>query len=433
MLFLGFSAGLPMLLVAGTLMAWLKDSGIELATIGFLSWVGMAHSVKILLAPIVDRISLPFLTKKLGRRRSWMLFSQLSIFFALLGMASTEPKEGLLIIAICAVLTGTASAVQDIAIDAYRIEAAEKEFQAAMAASYVLGYRIAILVSGAGALHFAQMDSWASSYYMMARFAWVGIVTTLIIKEPESSKEVRLIFLGGKDKVPNSVKIKFFLEEAILAPFLDFWNRYGKQALLILVFISIFKISDIFMGVMANPFYLDIGFTKEQIANVTAVFGMAMTLLGAGFGGILVARFGIGRMLLFSAFFIPLTNLAFSLLALIGPDIRFLFLTIIADNIASGMAASVFIAYLSSLTSKAYTATQYALFSSLMMLPGQFLAGFTGTLAAKIGWVKFFILASCVGIPTILLAFCVLVYVNPDKPSSLDKGQNEKDSSDEIA
>lgn len=423
MLFLGFSAGLPLLLVGGTFTAWLRDLGIELAAIGFLSWVGMAHSIKVLWAPVIDRAPVPLLTRWLGRRRSWMLLAQVVIAIALLGMALTDPRDHLGLIALWAILAAFGSATQDVAMDAYRVEAEARHRQAAMAATYVTGYRVAILAAGAGALHLAALDGWTLAYVTMALLMGVGVVTTLIIAEPEV--EVNQTTVQLEHRVSEYLartrhgglrrNLTAWFIGAVICPFAEFFQRYGKVALLILAFIATFRISDIFMGVMANPFYLDLGFSKTQIANIAAAFGLAMTLTGAALGGVLVARFGIAPILVLTAFMAPATNLTFAWLATIGAQEYGLVLAIIADNVTGGLAISVFIAYLSSLTNTAYTATQYALFSSLMTLPGQFAAGFTGLLAAHVGWVGFFLITALTGLPAIILAAILLKVAHPDR------------------
>jgi PAT family beta-lactamase induction signal transducer AmpG len=423
MLFLGFSAGLPLLLVGGTFSAWLRDLGVELTAIGFLSWVGMAHSIKVLWAPLIDRAPLPLLSRWLGRRRAWMLLAQLVIAVALLGMAFTDPRENLTLVALWAVLAAFGSATQDVAIDAYRVEAEAKHRQGAMAATYVTGYRVAILAAGAGALHLASLDSWTIAYTAMAGLMGVGILTTLIIAEPAvhvTHSTMRLEqrvsdYLASTNHAGWRRNLTAWFIGAMVCPFAEFFQRYGKAALIILAFIATFRISDIFMGVMANPFYLDLGFSKAEIANIAAAFGLGMTLLGAALGGLLVARFGIAPILLLTAFMAPATNLTFAWLAHIGPEQYGLILAIVADNITGGLAISVFIAYLSSLTNTAYTATQYALFSSIMTLPGQFAAGFTGLLAANTGWVTFFMLTALTGLPAIVLAFMLIKVAHPDR------------------
>ena len=417
MLFLGFSAGLPLLLVGGTFSAWLRDLGVELTAIGFLSWVGMAHSIKVLWAPLIDRAQLPLLSRLLGRRRAWMLLAQVVIATALLGMAFTDPREQLGLVALWAVL----AASQDVAIDAYRVEAEAKHRQGAMAATYVTGYRVAILAAGAGALHLANLDSWSVAYGVMGLLMAVGIVTTLVIAEPAVTVSLTTVQFEQRvtDYLATTVHrgwrrdMQAWLIGAVVCPFAEFFQRYGRVSLLILAFIATFRLTDIFMGVMANPFYLDLGFSKAQIANIAAAFGLGMTLLGAVVGGLLVARFGIARILLLTAFMAPATNLAFAWLAFIGPETHGLVLAIMADNVSGGLAISVFIAYLSSLTNTAYTATQYALFSSLMTLPGQLLAGFTGMLAELVGWVPFFFITAATGVPAIILAFVLLRVARP--------------------
>lgn len=423
MLFLGFSAGLPLLLVGGTFTAWLRDIGVELAAIGFLSWVGMAHSIKVLWAPLIDRLPVPLLTRWFGRRRAWMLVSQGVIALSLAGMAFTDPTQQLWLVAVWAVLAAFGSATQDVAIDAYRVEAVAKHRQGAMAATYVTGYRIALLAAGAGALHVASVGNWSLAYSTMAMLMGVGLVTTLILAEPSAVVTRRTVEMERRvtaylDSTHHDGLQRRFMAwfiGAVVCPFADFFQRYGKAAMMILLFVATFRISDIFMGVMANPFYLDLGFSKGEIANVAAAFGLAMTLLGAALGGLLVARFGIARLLLFTAFMAPATNLTFSWLAWLGPETHGLVVAIMADNITGGMAISVFLAYLASLTNTAYTATQYALFSSLMTLPGQFFGGFTGWLAEQVGWFWFFIIASGFGVPAIVLVLVLMRIAHPDR------------------
>lgn len=423
MLFFGFSAGLPLLLVGGTFTAWLRDLGVELAAIGFLSWVGIAHSIKVLWAPVVDRIPLPWLTRILGRRRAWMIAAQTAVGISLIGMALTDPMQHLWLVAVWAVVAAFGSATQDVAIDAYRVEAVAQHRQAAMAATYVTGYRIALLAAGAGALHIAAVGNWSLAYGAMGLFMCTGIITTLITGEPEvfinnqtaELEESLTRYLSETRDSGIKRHITAWFISAVICPFADFFKRHGKASAAILLFVALFRISDIFMGVMANPFYLDLGFTKAEIANIAAAFGLAMTLFGAAMGGLLVARFGIGIMLLFTSFMAPATNLTFAWLATIGPEIYGLVFAIIADNITGGLAISVFLAYLSSLTNTAYTATQYALLSSLMTLPGQFAGGFTGLLAEQTGWTGFFLITAAAGIPAIILALVLIKIAHPDR------------------
>lgn len=405
MIFLGFAAGLPFLLVFSTLSAWLRDEGLSRSIIGFFSWVGITYSIKVFWAPIIDRLPVPWLTRLLGRRRAWMLLAQFGIAAGLAGMAVLDPHAQLSSIALLAVLVAFSSATQDIVVDAYRIEAVDDELQGAMAATYVFGYRLALLAAGAGAFYIAEFSSWRMAYLSMAALMGVGVLTTLIIAEPEAT-------LAKHRKIAKDAglleRFQLWLRQSVLEAFGEFFRRNGWFALIILGLIAIYKISDITMGVMANPFYLDLGFSKKEIADVTKVFGFFMTIAGAGLGGVLVARYGIMRPLLLGAVMVASTNLLFALLAVSEPSLSLLALVVSADNLSGGLATSAFIAYLSSLTNQAYTATQYALFSSLMTLPAKFLGGFSGLVVDGYGYSQFFIYAAALGIPAILLVTYII-------------------------
>jgi PAT family beta-lactamase induction signal transducer AmpG len=416
MIFLGFSAGLPFLLVFSTLSAWLRDEGVARSVIGFFSWVGVTYSIKVFWAPVVDRLPLPVLTRVLGKRRSWMLFAQIGIACGLVGMGFSDSHTQLQQIALFAVWVAFCSATQDIVIDAYRIEAVVPEFQGAMAATYVLGYRVALLVAGAGAFYIADYTNWQIAYFAMAAVMMVGMVATLIIKEPEHKvnelskrveSEVESV-LGITEKTSFISRLLVWFSDAVASPFVEFFERNGKTALLILALIAVYKMSDITMGVMANPFYLDLGFSKTEIADVSKIFGFFMTIVGASVGGLMVVRYGIMRPLLFGAIMVALTNLLFALLAISEPNLVLLAGVISADNLSGGIATSVFIAYLSSLTNSAYTATQYALFSSLMTLPAKLLGGFSGVVVDNFGYHSFFVYASAVGLPAIILVIILI-------------------------
>ena len=408
---LGFSAGLPFLLVFSTLSAWLRDSGLALSTIGFFSWIGITYSIKVFWAPVVDRTPIFFLTGRLGKRRSWMLSAQVVIALGLAGMAMSDPQAHLQQIAIFALLVAFGSATQDITIDAYRIEAVDRLLQGAMAASYVFGYRVALLVAGAGAFYIAAAQNWQYAYFTMACLMGIGIITTLVIAEPEHSVSAtagdleneleRKLGLGNNGHALN--RFAAWFTGAVVSPFVEFFRRNGLLALIILLLIGTFRLSDITMGVMANPFYLDLGFSKVEIANVTKVFGFFMTILGAGLGGILVLRYGIYKPLLVGAILVPVTNLFFVWLAMSGPDLVSLAVVISMDNLSGGFATSAFIAYLSSLTNTTYTATQYALFSSLMTLPAKIIGGFSGIVVEAAGYAWFFLYAGLLGAPALLL------------------------------
>ncbi|MEM7226009.1 MAG: AmpG family muropeptide MFS transporter [Pseudomonadota bacterium] len=417
MAFLGFSAGLPFLLIFGTLSAWLTEADVSRTTIGFFSWVGITYSIKVFWAPVVDRLPLPILNRVLGRRRSWMLVAQITIALGLFLMAHTDPAQNLERVALLAFLVAFASATQDIAVDAYRIEAVNRDLQGAMAATYQGGYRIGVLLAGAGALYLAEFYSWPVAYMVMAAAMGIGVVTVAVIREPEveiasetRAREAKLFgSLGGDAEVGGQWRrLAQWFAGAVVAPFVDFFARNGTAGLIILAFVGLYRLSDINLGIMANPFYLDMGFTKAEIANVTKVFGVLMTMAGAFLGGLLVARYGILRPLLLGALLVPITNLLFIVLALSGPDLALLTMTIGADNLSAGLAGSAFIAYLSSLTNTAYTATQYALFSSLFTLPGKLVGGFSGVVVDAAGYPVFFAYASALGLPAIVLVLVLM-------------------------
>ncbi|MEI8235770.1 MAG: AmpG family muropeptide MFS transporter [Methylococcaceae bacterium] len=394
MIALGFSAGLPYLLVFSTLSAWLRDEGVERSVIGFFSWVSVTYSVKILWSPVVDKVRLPFLTTLLGQRRSWMLVAQLGIMAGLIGMASTDSHTQLTMIAACAVLVAFCSATQDVSIDAFRIESTQLNYQGAMAATYVLGYRLALLVAGAGSFYIAEFYNWHISYYVMAALMSLGVITTLCLPAPIVEQSVVEI---SKASFINQVR------DGVIHPFTDFFSRQGSLAWLILLLIGIYKMSDVTMGVMANPFYLDLGFNKKDIAEIGKVFGFFMTIAGAALGGVFVARYGVMRPLFFGAIATASTNLLFAFMANTPPSLTILASVISADNLSGGFATAVFIAYLSGLTSSGHTATQYALFSSLMTFPAQLLGGFSGLIVDRFGYIDFFVYASLIGLPAVFL------------------------------
>lgn len=412
MLFLGFSAGLPYLLVFTTLTAWLTEAGVSRASIGFFSWVGITYSIKVLWAPVVDRLSLPFLGARLGKRRSWMLLAQLLIAGGLVGMALIDPLQHLGWVAVLALLVAFGSATQDVAIDAWRIEATSVERQAAMSAVYVFSYRIALLVAGAGALHMVAFASWSGVYLIMALLMGVGMAAVLLSREPKVERQSDAVFLEQRvqDYLARSEQVAPALRHsiawligAVVCPFVDFFQRFGKQAILLLLIVGSFRITDISMGAMALPFYLDTGFSRQEIANIAGIWGVAMTVLGGAMGGLLVPRYGLLPVLLLGAVLAAATNLLFSVMALVGPESWMLMITISGDNFCGGLAMAALIAWMSSLVNTAYTATQYALFSSLMTLPGKFIGGFSGLVVEAQGYFWFFIYVALLGVPAILL------------------------------
>ena len=401
---LGFSAGLPLLLVLGTLSFWLREAGIDRTTIGYLSWVGLAYAFKWVWAPLVDRMPIPLMTRWLGRRRSWLLVSQLAVAAGLVAMSFNDPQVALQPVIWGALAVAFGSATQDIALDAYRIESADADRQAALAASYQTGYRLAMIWAGAGVLWVAarveveglagyQHAAWQVAYLAMAASMLPGMLTVLLSPEP-----VRLAMPAAKNAAQ-------WLRGALIEPFADFLSRYGNQALLILGLIALYRISDVVMGIMANPFYVDMGYTKDEVAGVTKVYGVIMTLVGAFVGGVLSMRLGVMRVLMLGAVLSAATNLLFAGLSLRGHDVTALIIVISADNLASGIASASFIAYLSSLTNINYSATQYALFSSMMLLLPKFLAGYSGQYVDAFGYSYFFIGTALLGLPVLLLVW----------------------------
>lgn len=398
MFFLGFSSGLPLLLVLGTLSFRLRECGIDLKTIGFMSWVGLCWGMKWLWAPLVDQLPLPWLTARLGRRRSWLLLAQAGLLVGLTLIAFSHPSEDLTQTALFAVLTAFFGATQDIALDAYRIESGTEEEQASFAAMYQTGYRLAMIWSGAGALALAAAfdagaeGGWRAAYLIMAASLLPGMATVLLAPEPAS-----------KTPVQRARNAAVWFYEAACLPFVDFFKRFGGWAVVVLLLIATYRISDVVMGVMANPFYSDMGFSKEEVAAVSKVFGVVMTLAGAFVGGVVALRIGVMKTLFLGGVLSAATNLLFSVLATRGHDLTFLIFTVSADNLAGGLASAAFVAYLSGLTNTAYSATQYALFSSVMLLLPKFLAGFSGVAVEAVGYAGFFTATACLGLPVLVL------------------------------
>lgn len=479
MLFLGFSAGLPLLLIFSTLSIWLREAGIERATIGFFSWAALGYGFKFVWAPIIDRMPLPILDRKMGRRRSWLLTAQLSIVAALVLMALTDPAADLALAATFAVLLGFSAASQDVVIDAFRIESAPPELQGLMSATYIAGYRFGMIAAGAGALEIGgwldpdpdtyQYGPWRITYLVMACMMAVGIATTLTVREPDRGDRTHesiwslqhyLRFLGTfaaaaaafvsaflltgdaaemwKSDLAgfsglNTVVAGFVVEagrfmlavagavatgaglvalhlapramvlETYVAPFAEFFRRYGKVALLVLALVGSYRIADVVMGVMANVFYTDLGFEKQQIGRISFGFGLVVTILGGLLGGVMTVRYGILRMLMLGAVLAAGTNVLFALLATIGPAVPMLMAVIAADNLSGGIASAAFVAYLSSLTDVRFTATQYALFSSLMLLFPKLIAGYSGMAVDAAGYPAFFIGTALLGVPVVIL------------------------------
>lgn len=431
MLFLGFSAGLPFMLVFQTLSAWLRQAGIERATIGMLAWVGIMYSIKFLWAPIVDRTPLPLLHRWLGRRRSWMLVAQVGVAVGLAYVAQTDPASNLMPVALGALFIAFCSATQDIAVDAWRIESAPMNLQGAMAAAYQLGYRVAILAGTAGALWIAQDAGWSASYTTMAVLMVIGIVTTLLIREPQVTErrasvltEERVVaWLEERAHWPDFLKSAggwFF--GAVVCPLIDFFTRYGLAlGLLIFSFISTYRLTDFAMGVMANPFYLDQGYSLKEVAAVVKSFGFGMAILGVLLGGTVVAKLGTVRALVLGSVLVIFSNLAFSVLAMSG-ERTLVGLAIVnsLDNLALGVHGTALIAFLSSLTSSRYTATQYALLSSLYALPGKLLMGGSGFVVDAIDYPAFFVYTATLSVPGLVLLYFLVRKLPASEQSALE-------------
>lgn len=478
MLFLGIAAGLPLLLIFSSLSLWLREAGVDRSAVTYFSWAALGYSFKFVWAPLVDVLPLPWLSKLLGRRRSWMLLSQLMIIASILLMSFIDPQQNTLtLMAIAAVLLGFSSATQDVVIDAYRIESADPELQGLMSATYIAGYRIGMLIAGAGALflasHFGtsfgdyQYQAWQNTYQLMAMTMLIGVVTTLLCREPKLNHAVYdspaqhyigllltfalavagfvAVFYFSADyaaqaKAVLSAHVYNYELAAVIVEFLrmlgglsvavlisvvlirtpvvdadlvvrsyvdpvrDFFSRYGlSMALLLLALVGLYRISDIVLGVISNVFYQDMGYSKNEIATVVKTFGLFMTIAGGFLGGILSMRYGVMRILFLGAVLSAATNLLFMLLAQTGYDIVMLYIVISADNLSAGLASAAFIAFLSSLTNISFTAVQYAIFSSLMTLLPKILGGYSGSMVETMGYEQFFLLTALLGVPVLLL------------------------------
>lgn len=435
MLLLGFSSGLPFLLVFSTLSAWLREAGISRTDIGLMSYVGLAYTIKFLWAPVIDHLHLPVLNRLLGKRRAWMLLAQLVAAAALVGLSFSDPAQALMPVVVFALILAFASATQDISIDAWRIEAASDEKQGALAAVYQLGYRVALIASGAGALYVAEGVSWHAAYLVMALLMGVGILSALLAprvaetEAPAIGEETVARFVHRLHADGRMARGAGFLYRAVVAPFVDFFNRYGWWSLVLLALIGLYRVPDFVMGVMANPLYIDLGFELSTIATIVKLYGIWMTIAGALIGGIVAARLGVLPSLLLGAIAATGTNLIFVWLTFQGADPVALAITISIENFSGGFAGTCLIAYMSSLVNHEFAATQYALFSSAFALPGKLIGGLSGSMvdgfsatpslvqplaamaphltAETAGYIPFFITTAAMGLPAILLILLV--------------------------
>lgn len=394
-LFLGFSSGLPLLLTLSTLTFWLAEAQVDKAQIGLFALAGLPYTWKFLWSPVMDRVRLPVLGSLLGRRRGWLLLVQLLLMLAILGLGACDPQHDLGRMAAFAVLVAFLSASQDIVVDAYRVELLEERQQGAGAAVVVIGYRIAMLVSGAGALVIAEHVGWFWAYAAMAACMAIGTITVLLSPEPRGSD---MAAAGSRSRLAD------WMRQAVVEPFADFFRRNGiATALLILLFIMLYKLGDALLGTMTNPFYVELGFTKTEVATIVKGYGLIATLVGGFLGGIVVNRRGVIQGLWICGLIQMLSNLVFVAQAWVGRDLSMLTFTISAENLAGGMGTAAFVAYLSSLCNLSYTATQYALLSSFMAQARTTLAAGGGYLADATSWVGFFVLTTLAAVPGLLL------------------------------
>ena len=387
---LGFSSGLPLLLVFSTLSFWLKDAGVSIALIGAFSLARMPYTFKFAWAPLLDRAAIPWLTPALGKRRSWALVIQSLLLLSILAMGQTDPSQNLWLTAALAALVSFFSASQDVVIDAYRIESLDERRQGAGAGTFTLGYRAGMLTSGAGALWLATVFSWGQVYALMAALAVVGMVTILLSPEPRVME---------RPPAPHGA----WLETTFIAPFRDFLTRNPRWPV-ILLFIPLYKLGDAYLGAMANPFYVEMGFDKTEIAEISKVYGTLATIAGGIIGGWVVGRIGIINSLLICGTLQAASNLVYVAQTLAGRDLGMLMLTISVENVTGGMASSSFVAYLSSLCGGGYTASQYALLSALMAFSRDALSSTSGVAVETMGWSTFFMFTAALALPGLALA-----------------------------
>jgi len=398
-LLMGFSSGLPLALTFSTLSYWLAELGVSLTAIGLFGLVRTSYSLKFLWSPLIDRLPIPVLTRWLGRRRSWALTIQVLLALAILALGATDPKVDPFTTALAAVVVAFLSASQDIVIDAYRIDLLKPEEQGAGAAATQWGYRFGMLASGAGALYAASFGGWHFAYSVMAGLMLVGMVTVWFTPEPGG--------IAPPERLPGATaaeRVAAWFERAVVAPFADVLRRMGAKTLAVLIlFILLYKFGDALAGSMSNPLYVQLGFTKVEVATVAKVYGGVAILAGVAIGGVLVARIGVFAAMLLCGGLQALSNLLYAVQFWAGHDVGMLALTIGAENLTGGMASSAFVAYLSGLCSRDFTATQYALLSSLATVGLNVLAASGGYLAQQLGWVPFFILSTLFCLPSLLI------------------------------
>jgi len=390
-LLMGFSSGLPLALTGATLGVWLAEAGLSLTAIGLFALVGTAYNFKFVWSPLIDRLPLPVLTRLLGRRRGWAVFIQVLLGLAIFALGLADPRIDPWWTALGAVAVAFLSASQDIVLDAYRVELLEEREQAAGAAATQVGYRFGILAAGAGALYLATFFGWQFTYAVMGALMAVGVLTVLFTREPAATEAL----------APTRPGFGGWIKDAVIAPFADFVSR--PNWVLILVFVVLYKLGDALAGTVSSPFYVAMGFSKIEIANISKIFGVVSTLVGVALGGVITYRLGLLRGLMVCGVLQALSNLMFAIQAMVGYDVGMLMVTIAAENVTGGMGSAAFVAYLSSLCSISYTATQYALLSSLAATARTLLSSSGGWLAENLGWVPFFGFTVLAAIPGLLL------------------------------
>ena len=401
---MGFASGLPLALSSATLFFWLREAGVSLTAIGLFALLGTPYNVKFLWAPFIDRIPVPVLSRRFGRRRSWMLVIQVCLMAAIAGVGFSRPEETPLLTAVFALAVAFFSASQDIVIDAYRIEILDKDEQGAGAAMTQAGYRLGAIMAGAGALFLADVIAWPLVYAVMAALVLVGMVVAVLAPDPDRRSDA-----ARPEPAHGGLRALF------VDPFLEFFQRSSvTTALIILGFILLYKFGDAYAGVMAYPFYYDVGFTKSEVATVSKIFGVIMTVTGVFVGGLIVKRFGIMKSLLGCGILQMLSNLMYAAQAVVGHDVGFLYLTIGIENLSGGMGSSAFVAYLSVLCNTAYTGVQFALFTSFMAFGRTLLSASSGWVVDQIGWFDFFVVSTVVALPGLLL----LVWMMRNLPMS---------------
>ncbi len=466
LLFFGFSSGLPILLIFSTLSLWLKSAGLDRSTITLFSWAGLAYSFKFLWAPIIDKLPVIFLTDRFGHRKSWLILSQLFLIILLITVGFIDPKNNLFLMGLTIVCIGFSSATQDAMVDTYRIETAPQILQSAMSGTYIVGYRLGMITAGAGSLILASwlggdnevynVRAWQKTYMIMALFQSIGLLCSILSPEPALKRN---LIVNLKDRLklikvfiisifgfifvfnifPNfdiddpminglismlkfataffamlfifyiSTKTKLIKKSILIdtfwSPLSNFIKKYGTMAIIILFIIGFYRVSDIVMGVVANLFYSDKGYTLNQIATFSKFWGLIATISGGLIGGVLASKYNNYLILLLGSILAAITNLLFALLVILEPKTTYLISVIIADNISAGIASVAFVAFLSSLTNINFTTSQYALFTSLMLFFPKIIGGYSGSIVDSLGYFNFFVITALMGLPVIIIIF----------------------------